>query len=553
MIDSISFGHSPVGSKEDVEIKLSPITLIVGPNNSGKSVALRQINAFCRTPLAKVQPSIITGLSISKLSEPQREEIWNEIEAWSAGNVKSSEVFLDPLGQSTRARNVLQRELQMGGQSAEFRAYIVGPRTRLLDGVSRIQLVQPQRAGDLLTGNKGGIFQRLLTEDSLRREVRRITHDAFGKWLVIDSTHHGQLRLRYSNDEPSDSIVERSYTDEAIQFHRRATSIDEMSDGVKAFTGMLLEAFASASRILLIDEPEAFLHPSLARKLGSELSLRAGRPGHRLICATHSADFLMGCIQSGREMHVVRRTYLNNESETRILDSTTLKLLMQEPMLRSVGVLQAIFYSAVIVTEGDSDRCFYQEINERLILAEDDRAVKDGLFLNAQNWQTEARIVQPLRKLGIPAAAVVDLDVLGSKGSAWALLLDAICFPPSERDALGQWRSKVMEGFHNLGLDPKKDGIKALPPDRRESALSLLERVSKYGLFIVPGGELESWLSGLGGSTRKEDWIAAVFKEMGADPTATDYMRPTNGDIWDFVGKIASWTGDPQRLGIPSP
>lgn len=40
---------------------------------------------------------------------------------------------------------------------------------------------------------------------------------------------------------------------------------------------------------------------------------------------------------------------------------------MQNPLLRSIGVFNALFYNAVVVTEADADRAFYQEINERLL------------------------------------------------------------------------------------------------------------------------------------------------------------------------------------------
>ena len=84
---------------------------------------------------------------------------------------------------------------------------------------------------------------------------------------------------------------------------------------------------------------------------------------------------------------------------------------MRNPLLRSIGVLSGLFYEAVVVTESDTDRAFYQEINERLLAESDERGVANCLFLNAQNKQTVWDIVQPLRELGIPAVGVVDVDV----------------------------------------------------------------------------------------------------------------------------------------------
>jgi AAA15 family ATPase/GTPase len=46
--------------------------------------------------------------------------------------------------------------------------------------------------------------------------------------------------------------------------------ISDASDGVKAFIGILSELIAGDPKVILVDEPEAFLHPSLATTLGNE-------------------------------------------------------------------------------------------------------------------------------------------------------------------------------------------------------------------------------------------------------------------------------------------
>jgi len=66
-----------------------------------------------------------------------------------------------------------------------------------------------------------------------------------------------------------------------------------------------------------------------------------------------------------------------------------------------------------------TDRAFYDEMNRRLELKS--RGIKDALFLNGQNKQTIYRLIQPLRRLGIPAAAVVDLDMIKESGNNWTI------------------------------------------------------------------------------------------------------------------------------------
>jgi hypothetical protein len=90
--------------------------------------------------------------------------------------------------------------------------------------------------------------------------------------------------------------------------------------------------------------------------------------------------------------------------------------LMRNPLLRSTGVLNGLFYEHVIVTESDADRAFYQEINERLLRFRPEWGVPNCLFLNSQGKHTLQTIMRPLRKLGIPAAGIVDVDVLKDTG-----------------------------------------------------------------------------------------------------------------------------------------
>ncbi|VEH68394.1 Predicted ATPase [Rodentibacter pneumotropicus] len=118
--------------------------------------------------------------------------------------------------------------------------------------------------------------------------------------------------------------------------------MENASDGVKAFIGIIISLIAGESDFILVDEPEAFLHPTLSYKLGKEITsiLNSDK---RLFVATHSADFLMGCVQSKVGINIVRLTYGIQGATARILTQDKLKPLMQNPLLRSIGVLMLFF------------------------------------------------------------------------------------------------------------------------------------------------------------------------------------------------------------------
>jgi hypothetical protein len=337
-----------------------------------------------------------------------------------------------------------------------------------------------------------------------------------------------------------------------VKYHAAANLIDNTSDGVKAFTGMITEIIAGDPAVLLIDEPEAFLHPALAFQLGKEISRLSSGTHKNLFVSTHSAHFVMGCIQSGAPVNIVRLTYRSGAATARVLRNDEILRLMRNPLLRSTGVLNGLFYECVVVTEGDTDRAFYQEINERMLnsLA---GGIPNCLFLNAQNKQTVQTLIRPLRDLGIPAAAIVDIDILKEGGAVWSGFLEGGFVPPIERQTLATARSAVKQRFDAKQGDMKKwnGGVDLLDPDDKEACSNLIERLSEYGLFVVPRGEVESWLTALGAKGHGPDWLVDIFEKMGEDPASTGYVKPTASDVWGFVSGLRRWLTNPNRKGIP--
>ena len=98
----------------------------------------------------------------------------------------------------------------------------------------------------------------------------------------------------------------------------------------------------------------------------------------------------------------------------------------------------------------------------------------------------------------------------------------------------------------------KKDGgIDLLSTSDKEACNNLFQQLSEYGIFIVPKGELETWLSELDVKRTKSRWLLCVFEKMGNDPNVHGYCKPQSGDVWDFVGEIAKWVMMVDRKGIP--
>lgn len=548
----IKFGSTP--AKPPLETDVTPITVFVGPNNSGKSKVLIEIQNFCNNGNVSTTDVILNELVFTPLLDPDGEINKHTLPPSQNEFVQPNHIIYGKgIWRNQVDRNSLLKFLtNPTTQRQQYCSYYVSFNTIRIDGGSRIDLIQPQPAGDLQAHPQNSLSV-LFKDNVKRKEVRRIIYDAFKKYFVIDPTNSGHLRIRLSDTEPVNEIQERGLHEDAIEFHRKALEITNASDGVKAFTGIITTIIAGDPKVILIDEPEAFLHPSLASNLGKEVSNSVNGSFKNLFVSTHSANFLMGCIQSGVPINIVRLTYSNNSPTARILPSDKVLKLMRHPLLRSTGVLNGLFYEYVIVTEADSDRAFYQEINERMLAFDPSKGIPNCLFLNAQNKQTIHEILKPLREMGIPCAAIVDVDVVKEGGKVWTNLLSSANVPAVTIQATGISRGHIKSAFDAKGVNFKTNGgVEVLDIPEKEACNNLFDQLEEYGIFTVRKGELESWLKPLGASaSHSPEWLIEIFEKLGEDPLSATYVKPSTGDIWDFIFQIKTWFSNPTRKGTP--
>lgn len=448
-----------------------------------------------------------------------------------------------------------------------------------LDGVTRLNVT---RSAELNPFEKAEgeqpVILALLKGPEQMDFLRALTADAIGGFLVLDMTSEApQVVWRVAREEPPKGI-ETGYTEAAAQFNREAARLDERSDGIHAYVGMLAAILSRPSDRIFIDEPEAFLHPPLIRQLARTLGMLARELEMQFFVATHSADLLEAAVACGVEVNIVRLTHEEERSTARLLNSSDLRKLARDPLLRSESTLSALFHEGAVICEAAGDRVLYKEIHERL-LDGDEEAIESCVFLNAQNWSTVPRMMAPLRRMGVAAAAVLDADVLFETGLTQ--VLDAAQVDRELRDGWLKQRDALIDRIaQRLGLDAKpthavpaagtgskkqkqklKDQVKlkreliaTLTHDEQRIFKALRKSMAEYGVFLVPVGELEDWLAPLGCKPPKDEkekgkWLKAALDRLGQDPQAEGYVRPENGDIWDFMRAVNAWIMNPEREG----
>lgn len=552
-----------VGSKNKEKIlplQLTPVTIFVGPNNSGKSLILSEITNACNESRSLNHTKILKEINFISYDNIAIQNIIKGNETFKPDN-QATEPGQVVIGNSFEHNYINEVDYRIwlkepNNHKHQFIFSYARYNYKKIDSSARSNLVSSQPHENLIKPRRS--LQILFKDNDKRKHIQNIIFHALGKYLFINPYTNGslELRLAYSippnDDEDQPNLRLDDKLIEYINNQSFAVNSPMASDGIKSFLGILIEVFTGNPELLTIDEPEAFLSSSLSHTLGKEIPQLLAKQNKRLFVSTHSAHFLKGIIDSGEETNIVRLTYLNDESTARILSSEKISALYKDPLLRSTNVLDALFYDHVIIVEGSKDQAFYDEINHRLVTFRDSRGISNCLIINTNGKSAIHRVLKPLRELGIPTAAIVDVDVIKEGGAVWTGWLNALNIPEPNHQGFANDRLAIDNARKTLPSDFKTHGgVECFNASIKEAANNLFDRLAEYGLFVVRNGELESWLKHLEVNTKKEErWLFDIFDKMGK-VGSPEYVQPSKGDVWDFIGQVKNWLQNSARKGIP--
>ena len=318
---------------------------------------------------------------------------------------------------------------------------------------------------------------------------------------------------------------------------------------MRSFLGVILNLVVANYFLILLDEPEAFLHPPQAHLLGRMLG-ELKSPGSQLFNATHDSDVLQGLLDSpAQEVTVARLVREGDINWTAQVNSADVKELWRDPLLRYSNVLDGLFHQAVVLCEADADCRFYASMLD-VMLAEQDAARRPELLWTHSGGKHRMPVViRALRAVRVPVVAVADFDVLREERPLrdivdslegdwaaieppWRLVKAAMDSEskPLDGNYVRQEMAKRLETIPDgpLGREEqdriraltrsdsawdraKRAGIEAVPHgDARESAEGLMDSLRQLGLFVVEVGELEGFVPSVG--QHGTAWVAEVHE-----------------------------------------
>ena len=255
----------------------------------------------------------------------------------------------------------------------------------------------------------------LQRDDALELDLSEKFRTAFGEDLIVHRNAGGTVPLHVGQRPavaPGEDRVSLSYIERLEQLPQLHTQ----GDGMRSFAGVLLATSVGREAMLLIDEPEAFLHPPQARLLGAML-VKGRRPSTQLFIATHSTDVLRGVLDANSpDVKLVRLRRLGNRTVVRLLDNARVQELWSDPLLRYSNILDGLFHDGVVVCEADSDCRFYAAVLEAAQISETSGYKRpDLLFTHCGGKARLPLVIRSLRAVDVPVAAVADFDVLSEE------------------------------------------------------------------------------------------------------------------------------------------
>lgn len=465
------------------------VTCIVGSNNVGKSRLLRDIDSM----LQDQQPTTVT---LSRL-------IVNRPSVSHAG----AKAFLERFARKVEQHDVGSDRFVApgGGQHVTVEEFV-----RFYNGfgptaipVVKDHLVWRSSAGSL-PDEAGRSFQNVSLEDLVGNVVVQLFFDpdaeerlgelsrkTFGQPVFLDRVS-GVLQFRVGEVGVAVPPINRP-TSEYIQAVRSLPLLEDQGDGFRSFVGLVLNVFSGARRVLLVDEPEAFLHPPQARSLGRWLAREAVDRDVQVVVATHDKDFVLGLVDGGSDQtRVVRLTRSGESTGAHTLNPEEISAVWADPVLRYSNILQGLFHRRVVITESDADCRFYSSVLDYECGRRGRQTIADETVFVPSGGKTRvATLAKATARLGVQTFAILDFDVLKDRRELRGIL-----------GALGGEWTQELTDLHQVVVDAvngvgdwgrlKNMGLSGLPAgEATRSASKLLHLLADRRFLILPFGEME--------------------------------------------------------------
>lgn len=503
------------------ELKFKRINVFVGANNSGKTQILKDLlKKFGFNPTK--QDDVLLNRDSIKTVHPNNDDDFIlkchlDVEK---GNPSHHFFIMPPDFNTTNINShvplITYKNAFREESSFDSMLSLVGSSLcTYLSSDYRLQLINPvDKISDKSQG--GGlktIYDGILNSSNPDKIIKNID-----KWFFsISKTHtyltnfvSGGVTFRYNlkkSDLKDVNSVNRQ--NEIIKNYR---PMSEQGDGMRALLSLLCGIYSNEKPIIFIDEPEAFLHPGQAYLLGRYLS-QIIDDNHQVFISTHSADFLRGLFLSAYDDVTITRLfrYPDDTIDWYKLDEEMLDAFSRDEISSAYNILDGLFHSGCVVTEGNKDVLVYQTIIDKIDLSSDIHV----FATTGMGGVTKA--TQLYRTMHVRHAIILDCDSLLNGNQKkddprYPVLGIFKEYSTSQievqnlNDLLDKFNApfkyKIDENGNDIGIDGeersdfKMNLQQSLDSHNNRDLFDKINLIiNGYGIFITQEGQLEAWFS----------------------------------------------------------
>lgn len=381
-------------------INLGKLTVFVGPNNCGKSQTLKD---FASLMNGRKQSKIISVLNFTPTKFSTIEPLINITDHKTSFDHKT----VVGIGEnfSEIEHNATNKDFESSKVDTDkMFDYYNKFRVVLLNSLNRANAINQTATGGLENDRASNLLQLTYLDSSktILGKFQNAFRDAFNASVYLDYTALSQIVLRISVEEIN-SLTGDTQTDRISL--KALEKIDDQGEGYKSFAATVLGLISAKNRLVLLDEPEVFLHNAQQKQLGRWIGEFIKDNKTQLIIATHGASFLEGLLASGGEVNIQRLNRTKNNTSFSSIETNIVKQFTSDPILSSQRVLDSVFQKAVVVCEADTDRMIYKIVADKI------KPSHEILFIHSHNKQTIPTIVKTLKKCFVPVYSIVDIDI----------------------------------------------------------------------------------------------------------------------------------------------
>lgn len=500
---------------QSIDFVPSDKVILVGANNSGKSLTLREVT-MCAANGKHPHALSVKSLEFSKSGTPEDFESYLKKHAKMVG------------AQYRMGQWAIDSSQLYSWKNANLGGEFHGACIKNINANNRLSICNLQKSK--ARSDHPSVPQHVLyDDDSLMERVSNLFFKAFGQYLMIN--HRGGSQIPIHVGQPPSPETGSPGSESYVDALESIPQLHEQGDGVKSYTGILFETVVSDIDITLIDEPEAFLHPPQMRRLGETLASEV--PG-QLFVATHSSDIMRGFLEGTKGN--VRILRIRREGDKNLVAEAapdTVKELWSTPVLRYSNALEGVFHEQAILCEDHSDCRLFNAIADHLSTTQAEQWL-DTAYIPAGGKQAIPTIARVLRKIGVPTKAVFDVDLLRDKGDLkkaieafggdwdefqtyWGRVNAAVTQKIKvksdqemkeliktiiDKSGSGKLPKREISDAMKLGgawNEVKRNGPTALPRGEVQSDYeNLINKLEQIGIYLVPVGEVEGFCPDVG-------------------------------------------------------